>query len=172
MNLFLPAGAYVPRKPIRPKLWILTDRRETANLWPGNGRGWSYPKYFIETLKCEFADLGIIFQPFAGFDKTGVTMDMDPRKKAMICGDALNIPVKDKSFDTIIADPPYDNWARRKILNGLFEFARVGRRYLFILHWYRLPTCSKLERLGFRIIYIPRNFTRPVILNMYKIKRD
>ncbi len=158
------------RKPIRPKLWVLTDNRETANLWPGSGRGWSYPKYFMDTLRQEFPDLGTIFQPFAGFDKNGTTMDIDIRKKPMICGEANASPIKDKSFDTIIADPPYDSWQRRLMMCGLHEFARIARRYLFILHWYRMPSNGKLIRLGFRIIYIPRNFTRPVFLNMYKIK--
>ena len=154
----------------RPRLWILTDNRETATLWPGNGRGWSYPKGFFDNLECEFPDIGTIFQPFAGFDKHGNTMDIDVLKEPEICGDALKIPIKDKSFDSIVADPPYDNFHRRVMIYALHEFKRVARRYIFLLHWYRMPTIAGLDRLGFRIIYIPRNFTRPVILNMYKIK--
>ncbi len=159
----------MPRKPIRPKLWILSVNKQSRDLWPGNARGWSYPLGFWETLQLEFPDMGTIFQPFGGYDRTGTTMDIDPLKKPNVVGSADIIPVRDKSFDTIIADPPYDNWHRRIILNGLHEFARVGRRYLFILHWYRLPTIAKLGRLGFRIIYVPENFTRPIILNMYQI---
>ena len=156
----------------RPRLWILTDNRKTAALWPGNGRGWSYPKYFFDTLEREFPDVGTVFQPFAGFDDYGNTMDIDIRKKPEICGDALEIPIKDNSFDSIVADPPYDDFHRGVMIRALHEFKRVARRYVFILHWYRMPTIRGLERMGFRIIYIPRNYIRPVLLNIYKISKE
>lgn len=53
-----------------------------------------------------------------------------------IRGDYRHLPIKDKSFDTVICDPPWAKSERfdKGIINWLSELKRVARQRMVIIH--------------------------------------
>jgi hypothetical protein len=64
-----------------------------------------------------------------------VRLDIEATGAANVLGDYRHLPFRDKSFDTVICDPP---WAKRERLDAglswIFELRRVARRRIVIVH--------------------------------------
>lgn len=60
-----------------------------------------------------------------------------------VCGDASRLPFKDKSFDTVLIDPPYNGkfqWNH----DMLCELGRVAKQRFIFQHWF-----SPVDKLGY-----------------------
>jgi len=138
----------------------------------GATNGWTYPKEFWKTLDIYCPDMGSILQPFQGYDLRGTGVDIDIQRKPDIVGDALNLPIKSKSFDTVIADPPYPEFTRHRSLRFMHEMEKVSRKYVIVLHWVMMPLIRPLRSEFFAVITFRRTYNYARILSVFKIKEQ
>lgn len=94
-------------------------------LWPAD------VERFIESLL-----IGESLHLCCGLSRIGdVRLDWDEDVNPDVVGDASNPPFEDLSFDTVLADPPYNGrfqWNHDLLKN----MARVARRRIVFQHWF------------------------------------
>jgi hypothetical protein len=71
-----------------------------------------------------------------------VRLDIDATVRPHVLSDASKLPFPDKSFETVLCDPPYNGqyWWNHAVLS---ELARVARTRIIFQHWF-IPA----DRLG------------------------
>ena len=69
----------------------------------------AYPEGFIRRLDQRIGLIGKVITLFCGSSNFGDTVDINPLVNPTFVADCKNIPVKDNSYDVVIADPPYDS---------------------------------------------------------------
>ena len=90
---------------------IATRRFPLEVLWCSNtkgkkGPGWSFPPAVDRHLR-ELTRGKRVLQMFGGQSRWGLKLDIDPRTRPHIIGDAWMAPFQRDSFDVVILDPPY-----------------------------------------------------------------
>ncbi|MBZ5569467.1 MAG: hypothetical protein LAN64_16665 [Acidobacteriia bacterium] len=128
-------------------------------LWCPNARtkrknGWSFPPAVRKLLIAECAGLTVLHL-FGGLADFGVRLDIDPRVKPDVIGDAWLPPFKRNAFDVVIIDPPYfrlNQQEKNALLRGAAWVAR-SRVVWFHTIWiaadrYIRPERAWLVRVG------------------------
>ena len=95
---------------------------------------WAWEKNEEEFYK-QFCE-GRVLHVCCGQSKFGdVRVDIEPQDPGVLKADYRHLPFKNKSFDTVICDPP---WAKRERLDAglswLFELARIARKRIVLVH--------------------------------------
>jgi hypothetical protein len=116
-------------------LWCASRRRRRHD-------GWAFPKE-IETKIIELAGGNSVLQLFGGKAKFGVRMDIDPRVRPDVIGDAWMPPFAENSFDTVVLDPPYFQLNSQVRISLFMTAARIAARQVIWLHtlWVS-PACG------------------------------
>jgi len=159
----------------------------TMDMWrtgppPATGQKQRYPSRFWFNFKREYPIDGLkVLHMFSGSMDWGVTTDIRPETGADIIAPYDNLPIKDGSFDMVIADPSYNKgfaseWTTHskdlpKPKRILLEAARVTKEggIIAILHIIVIPQYKEagvkcIGRHG--ILCGPNNAIR--ILNVFR----
>jgi len=113
-----------------------------------------WPPSLIERIFAFCGKPNMILEPFGGRSKLGVSVDINRDVRPTVVADAQHLPFREKTFDMVLADPPYEDefvehyagLAKRRIkftfYKALVECARVCKHFLIILH-FLIPTRPK-----------------------------
>lgn len=115
-----------------------TVKRRPETLWCSNNRQgssnrWSYPPAVAKLLLSLTAGKTVL-QLFGGLSRWGVTLDLDPKTRPQVIGDAWLPPFKTNSFDVVILDPPYagiNQQMKQMLIRGA---AFVAREHVYWFH--------------------------------------
>lgn len=96
-----------------------------------------------------------------------VKIDLDPQNTSVIKGDMKSLPYEDKTFDTVIQDPPwkigyYDRW---KPFFECVRICKVGGRIIYNAYWLPQSDDVKLEECFIRV---DEPFTNASVLAIFK----
>lgn len=93
---------------------------------------WGYPKGVDAFLKKEC--VGLTLNVCSGRSTVGdVRIDVMKEHNPDIIADLLHLPFKDKTFDTVICDPPFNYWQQRmKQFAILLELKRLTKTKLIL----------------------------------------
>ena len=125
------------RRPRVEVLWCPNKRREPKRA------GWSFPPV-IETKIREFCD-GRVLHLFGGQAKFGVRLDVDRATHPDVIGDAWMPPFAERSFDTVVLDPPYFALDREQLGALMMTAAHLARLRVIWLHQLWAPSQFGLQ---------------------------
>lgn len=145
------------------------------------GQMQQYPSRFVFNMKKKypFEDKKVLTM-FSGSSEIGDTTDIRPETGAKIIGPYDKLPIKNETYDMVIADPPYnklyaEEWKSElpKPKRILKEAARVVKKggIILILHIIIVPAYKELnvERIALHpILTGPNNAIR--VLNVFRKK--
>jgi hypothetical protein len=129
---------------------MLRDRRKRGRpsvkvLWCPNRKnaekraGWSFPREVEEKI-VELSAGGTVLHLFGGQSRFGVRLDIDPRTRPDVLGDAWMPPFLEGSFDTVVLDPPYHELCREELGQLMANAAFVCRKQAIWLHQIWAPS--------------------------------
>lgn len=89
--------------------------------------------------------VGSLLHVCSGLSRLG-DVRVDLLLPADVKADMAHLPVKSKSFDTVIWDPP---WIHPRNYRTVFEIVRVARKRVLVVsnHWIHVPKPFKLRRV-------------------------
>ena len=135
---------------------------------PATGQFQRYPSRFWYNFKKIYEIPEEVLHMFSGDMDWGDTTDIRPESKAKIIAPYNDLPIKDNTYDLVVADPPYNvgfanEWITHKKdlpkpKHILIEAARVTKPggIIAILHVITIPqyiqAFEKLERIGVKRI--------------------
>jgi len=146
---------------------------------PQQGQRQQYPSRFINNLK-KYYDIENknVLTMFSGNSKIGTTTDIREETGADIIAPYDNLPIKDSSYDMVIADPPYNDlfakeWKKdlpkpKRILIEAARITKVGGLIL-ILHIIVIPAYKEanVSRVAIHpVLCGPNNAIR--VLNVFR----
>ena len=118
----------------------------------------------------------------AGSVDDGITVDLNPATRPHVVADATRLPFRDRTFDTVIADPPYspemaENLYATPYLSVpklLKEAARVVKPggYVLLLDLRTWPPPDELRWRGLVAIYTANRGAKPLRALSVFIRRD
>jgi hypothetical protein len=87
--------------------------------------------------------VGSLLHVCSGLSKLG-DLRVDLYLPADVKADMAHLPVRSKSFDTVIWDPP---WIHPRNYMAVFELARIARKRILAIshHWVHIPKPFKLK---------------------------
>ena len=124
------------RKRGRPSVKVLwCPNKKNAERRPG----WSFPLE-VEQKIIELSAGGTVLHLFGGQSRFGVRLDIDPRTRPDVVGDAWLPPFAERSFDTVVLDPPYHELCREELGQLMANAAFIARQQAIWLHQIWAPS--------------------------------
>lgn len=142
--------------------------------------GWSFPQEVEDKIR-ELCDGSTILHLFGGHARFGVRLDIDPKTRPHVIGDAWMPPFAMASFETVILDPPYFTMDREMLGQLMAAASYVARSHVIWLHQLWAPSqfglslakawmvrvgdnhyvrCLQQFRRNTRVMRPPQKFTR------------
>ena len=120
-------------------LWCTRRRNSRAD-------GWSFPPQ-VEKLLSEISAGKSVLHLFGGKAKFGMRLDIDPKTRPDVIGDAWLPPFGRDAFDMVILDPPYNSINQQQKLQLLMTAAWIARECVVWFHTMWLDNEGPFMRL-------------------------
>jgi hypothetical protein len=146
------AGLYTRAFPDYPSVWSdkdwLMGQWNMGNNYQGSGYHGAYPPAFVKRVMAMFPDAGRILHLFSGSLPGGAYVRVDRRADVGagvvpdVRGDAESLPLTARTFDLVLADPPYSQEDANK-----YGTPMVDRRRVF-------AECVRVLRQGGHLVWL------------------
>lgn len=134
------AGFGAPPVPLK-LIWCGTNRPRKK--FGERKNGWSFPPAVRELLLQELEGKTCLHL-FGGAADFGVRLDLDPRTRPDVIGDAFLPPFAKNSFDAVILDPPYYQMRQQEKVALMRAAGWIARESVYWFHTVWIATDSTM----------------------------